>query len=94
MFSYCEQNNILVQVYGSLFKGQHKFLYAPEVALVGEETGATPAQILLRWALQKGFQVIPKSTKVHRVNSENSNLKEFPHLEFKFSFNLNGREPK
>lgn len=36
----------------------------------------TPAQILLRWAIQKGISVIPKSTNKKRL-AENFNVFDF-----------------
>jgi len=37
------------------------------VRLVAERAGRTPAQVLLRWCLQHGFPVIPKSTRRARI---------------------------
>ena len=34
---------------------------------IAERVGKTPAQVLLRWGVQRGLQVIPKSTKVERL---------------------------
>ena len=38
--------------------------------------GKTPAQVLLRWAVQRGIQVIPKSTKNERL-TENFAIDDF-----------------
>jgi diketogulonate reductase-like aldo/keto reductase len=37
------------------------------VLKVAEETGKTPGQVLIRWALQHGTSVIPKSANVERI---------------------------
>lgn len=42
-------------------------LVDPEVLAIAEETQQTPAQVMLRYQLQRGLVVIPKSTKVHRL---------------------------
>eukprot|EP00418_Pyrodinium_bahamense_P082027 CAMPEP_0179071132 /NCGR_PEP_ID=MMETSP0796-20121207/31376_1 /TAXON_ID=73915 /ORGANISM="Pyrodinium bahamense, Strain pbaha01" /LENGTH=302 /DNA_ID=CAMNT_0020768241 /DNA_START=78 /DNA_END=986 /DNA_ORIENTATION=- len=42
---------------------------ATTVASVAERCGASPAQLLLRWALQQGYPVLPKSTKAERLAS-------------------------
>jgi diketogulonate reductase-like aldo/keto reductase len=38
--------------------------------------GKSPAQVLLRWGLQHGRSVIPKSTKPHRI-AENIDVFDF-----------------
>ena len=38
--------------------------------------GKTPAQVLLRWSVQRGIQVIPKSTKNERL-AENFAIDDF-----------------
>lgn len=40
----------------------------PIVTMVAEKLGKTPAQVALRWGLQMGHSVIPKSTKEARIN--------------------------
>jgi diketogulonate reductase-like aldo/keto reductase len=37
------------------------------VQSIGQELGATPAQVLLAWGLATGTSVIPKTTKTHRL---------------------------
>jgi len=77
LIEYCEANKILVQAYGSIFFGKTEFLKDPAVVEVtAAHAGKTPAQVLLRWGLQMGFQVIPKSTKRHRLE-ENMNIFDF-----------------
>jgi len=39
----------------------------PAVTAIAEAHGRTPAQVLLRWGIQQGRQVIPKSTKRERI---------------------------
>jgi aryl-alcohol dehydrogenase-like predicted oxidoreductase len=38
-----------------------------EDAAVAEQHHKSPAQVMLRWHLQQGRSVIPKSTKPHRI---------------------------
>jgi len=77
LVEYCVKNKILVQAYGSMFFGKTEFLEDPAVVEVtAAHPGKTPAQVLLRWGLQMGFQVIPKSTKRHRLE-ENMGIFDF-----------------
>jgi diketogulonate reductase-like aldo/keto reductase len=39
----------------------------PVIGRIAEAHGRTPAQVMLRWHLQEGRSVIPKSTKPHRI---------------------------
>src|SRR3954452_4745902 len=48
----------------------------PTIGGIGKEHGKTPAQIMLRWHLQHGRSVIPKSTKPARI-AENFDVFDF-----------------
>lgn len=68
LVSYCKENGILVQAYGSIFSGQMDKLRQPAVAgPAAARPGKTEAQVLLRWALQMGFAIIPKSVNRPRI---------------------------
>ncbi|XP_060110495.1 glyoxal reductase-like [Heteronotia binoei] len=71
LLDFCRQKGIHVQAYSSLGTGQ--LVRCPEVVKVAERQGRTPAQVLLRWAVQQGVSVIPKSASPTRV-AENSQL--------------------
>jgi len=51
-------------------------MHDPAVVGVAEEVGRTPAQVLLRWGLQKGAVVIPKSRREERIR-ENAQIFDF-----------------
>jgi diketogulonate reductase-like aldo/keto reductase len=70
----CEESNIVAQAYSPLGTGRH--LDDPAVARIAGATGHTPAQVLIRWAIQKGLSVIPKSTHQDRI-IENFNVFDF-----------------
>ena len=46
------------------------------VVRIAERIGRTPAQVLLRWCLQRDMVVIPKSTHRERIE-ENSQIFDF-----------------
>jgi len=70
LIDYCNKKSIVVQAYGSLFFGKTEFLDKPVVTnIVKNHAGKSAAHVLLRWGWQKGFQLIPKSVKKHRIES-------------------------
>ena len=54
----------------------------PTIVAIGEAKGKSPAQVMLRWHIQEGRQVIPKSVKPARI-AENFDV---------FDFELSGDE--
>ncbi|HVZ72053.1 MAG TPA: aldo/keto reductase [Polyangia bacterium] len=75
----CKREGVVVEAYSPLTHG--KRLGHPVVGDVARRVGRSPAQVLLRWGIQKGFVVLPKSTKRARI-AENGAV---------FDFALDGR---
>ena len=48
----------------------------PILVELSKKYGKTPAQIVIRWDLQKGILTIPKSVKAERIR-ENANVFDF-----------------
>jgi diketogulonate reductase-like aldo/keto reductase len=48
----------------------------PVILAIGEKHGKSAAQVMLRWHIQNGVQVIPKSTKAERI-AENFDVFDF-----------------
>ncbi|XP_042300659.1 glyoxal reductase-like, partial [Sceloporus undulatus] len=71
LLDFCHQKGIHLQAYSSLGAGH--LVGQPEVAQVAKRQRRQPAQVLLRWALQQGVSVIPKSASPRRV-AENGQL--------------------
>jgi diketogulonate reductase-like aldo/keto reductase len=61
----CEDAGVVAQAYSPLGTGRH--LGDPVVERIASATGCTPAQVLIRWAIQKGLSVIPKSSHRERI---------------------------
>ncbi|KHJ86779.1 glyoxal reductase domain protein [Oesophagostomum dentatum] len=63
--SFCEENGILYTGYCPIAKG--KFLDAEVLQSLSMKHNKTPAQICLRWSLEHGVPVIPKSKEKYRI---------------------------
>jgi 2,5-diketo-D-gluconate reductase A len=70
----CSERNVTVEAYSPLGTGRH--LSDPAVAEIAARVGRTPAQVLLRWCLQRQTVVIAKSTHRERIE-ENGQLFDF-----------------
>ena len=70
----CAREGIIVEAYSPLTRG--KRLDHPTVEAIAKELGRSPAQVLLRWGLQHGYVVLPKSVHAERI-AENGALFDF-----------------
>lgn len=70
----CRANRIVLEAYSPLGTGRH--LAGATVAEIAERHGHTPAQVLLRWCVQRNVPVIPKSTHRERI-AENAQIFDF-----------------
>lgn len=70
----CEKNSIIVTAYCSLTRGIKLNDLALEV--LAKKYKKSPAQILIRWGLQKGICEIPKSANPKRIE-ENAEIFDF-----------------
>jgi len=69
--SYCVDHGIAVEAWAPIAQG--KVLDDPVVGEIASEVGRTPAQVVLRWHIQHGHIVFPKSVTPSRV-AENVQL--------------------
>jgi len=74
LLDYCLQQGIAFEAYSPLARG--KGPQDPTIAAVAERLGRTPAQVMLRWAIQHQAVVIPKSSHKERIRS-NAQLFDF-----------------
>ncbi|WP_138733618.1 aldo/keto reductase [Modestobacter excelsi] len=70
----CERRGVVLEAYSPLGTGRH--LGDRQVAGIAEHLGRTPAQVLIRWSLQRGLVVLPKSTHRERIE-ENAQVFDF-----------------
>ena len=72
--AYGEEHGIRTEPWSPLAQGA--VLDDPAIGAVAERVGRTPAQVVLRWHLQRGSIVFPKSTTPERIR-ENFGLFDF-----------------
>jgi diketogulonate reductase-like aldo/keto reductase len=70
----CVERQVVLEAYSPLGTGRH--VSNPAVAKIAARVGRTPAQVLLRWCIQRHTVVIPKSTHRERIE-ENAQLFDF-----------------
>lgn len=67
LWQACESHHVAVEAYSPLGTGRH--LGHRGVARVAERVNRTPAQVLIRWCLQRDTIVLPKSTHRERIQA-------------------------
>lgn len=71
---YDQQHNIATEAWSPIAQG--KVLDDPTIREIAERVGRSPAQVVLRWHIQRGDIVFPKSTTPSRI-AENFALFDF-----------------
>ena len=74
LLNYCRERKIQLQAYSPLVRGQR--MSDAKLLNMAEKYQKTPAQIILRWALQLGVSTIPKSSNPDRIK-ENFDVFDF-----------------
>ena len=74
LLEFCKNNNIQLEAYSPLTRGQR--LDHPTLVGLAKKYGKNSAQILIRWSLQHGLVVIPKSIHENRIR-ENIQVFDF-----------------
>ncbi|EMN02661.1 aldo/keto reductase [Leptospira noguchii] len=74
LLEYCKKHKIQLEAYSPLAHGQK--IEDPTISKIAQKYGKTPAQILIRWAIEQKIVVIPKSIKKERI-IENSKVFDF-----------------
>jgi 2,5-diketo-D-gluconate reductase A len=65
--AYQEPQGILTEAWGPLGQGKYDLGELPGLTQVASETGKTLAQVAIRWAIQEGIIVFPKTTRRERL---------------------------
>jgi 2,5-diketo-D-gluconate reductase A len=78
---FCAEHQIAIEAWSPLARGG-ELLEDPAVTQIAKSTGKTPAQVVLRWHIERGDIVFPKSVTPARIR-ENFDI---------FDFELSGEE--
>jgi diketogulonate reductase-like aldo/keto reductase len=65
LVEFCQKNNILLEAYSPLAHGYG--MDNEKLVSVAKRHDKSPAQIMLRWCIEKGFVILPKSTHTDRI---------------------------
>ncbi len=74
--SFARAHGIAIEAWGPLGQGKYPLLELPTITAIAAVHGKSPAQVVLRWQLQVGNIVFPKTTSRQRM-AENFDLFDF-----------------
>jgi len=80
LLEYCNSKNIVIEAYSPLVHA--KRMDEARLVSISKEMSKTPAQILIRWAIQRGMVVLPKSVNEGRI------IENFSVFDFEISDSL------
>lgn len=67
LVGHCRSRGIAIEAWGPLGQGKYDLLRRPPVTAAAAAHGKSPAQVVLRWHLQHGHIVFPKSADPGRI---------------------------
>ncbi|MGM9658253.1 MAG: aldo/keto reductase, partial [Eubacteriales bacterium] len=73
---WADRYDIRLEAWAPFGEGRRGTFDNPAVLNIGRKYGKTAAQVMLRWNIQRGVIVIPKSTHIERMK-ENFNVFDF-----------------
>lgn len=74
--SFLIDNNVQIESWGPFAEGKNNIFHNEILVSIAKEYNRSVAQIILRWLIQRGIVVIPKSVRKERME-ENFNIFDF-----------------
>ncbi|MGM9521308.1 MAG: aldo/keto reductase [Oscillospiraceae bacterium] len=74
--AYMKENGVQPQAWAPLAQGKGNFFENEVLTNIGKKYGKSPAQVALRWQIERGVVAIPKTTKKARM-TENIDIFDF-----------------
>lgn len=62
-----QEYGVVPEAWGPFAEGRHDIFNHPVLTAIGSQYGKSAAQVALRWNIQRGVVVIPKSTHKDRI---------------------------
>ena len=73
---YCRSRGIEIEAWGPLGQGKYDLFNEEPIAQAAKAHGKTPAQVVLRWHIQEGNIIFPKTSHKERM-VENMDIFDF-----------------
>ncbi len=73
---YMEELGCQIMSWGPLAEGRNNFFTNPVLEAIGKKYGKSVAQVALRWLIQRGVIIIPKSVHIERME-QNLDILDF-----------------
>ena len=73
---WMDKNEVQIEAWAPFGEGRGGLFENPVLTAIGEKYGKTSAQVMLRWNIQRGVVVLPKSTHIERIE-QNFNVFDF-----------------
>lgn len=98
-----KEYNIVPEAWGPFAEGKHGIFTHPVLTAIGKKYGKSAAQVALRWNVQRGVVVIPKSVHKNRMEQNldiwdfaltDSDMAEIGALDIGYSEIVNHFDPK
>ncbi|GAA1609308.1 aldo/keto reductase [Leucobacter chromiireducens] len=83
--AYCRANGIEIEAWGPLAQGKSDLLMQPRLQEIAASHGKSVAQIVLRWHIENGTIIFPKTSSRSRL-IENADLFDFALTETEHAF--------
>ncbi len=74
--AFNKEDNVQSEAWAPFAEGKHGIFTDPTIAAIGKKYGKANGQVILRWLLQRGIVVIPKSVHKNRM-AENFDVFDF-----------------
>lgn len=73
---WMDKYEVQIEAWAPFGEGRGGLFENPVLTAIGEKYGKTSAQVMLRWNIQRGVVVLPKSTHIERIE-QNFNVFDF-----------------
>lgn len=88
LIAFCKSEDIVIEAYSPLGSADSPILENETLVGIAKKLNIDVAQVCISWALQRGYVVLPKSSKVERIRRNFENLVELSAEDFKEVSNL------